>query len=137
MAKEFARNDPRVDGDRIAVWIFSASGMLAAEWLSNPPRRLRCLAATYLVRAERPGRDADPRYRPVEVVRSAGELPIVLTRVGLERSDIAPTVQAFPAAAEDCGAKVEVIDIPDAHHGFETIDHTESTRQGVIRAVES
>lgn len=136
-AIELVRDDPRVDGNRIAVWVFSGGGMLAAEWLSNPPSWLRCLAATYPVLAERPGRDADPRYRPVEAVRSAGELPIVLTRVGLERSDIAPTVQAFLAAAEDCGANVEVVDIPDAHHGFETIDHTESTRQGVIRAVES
>ncbi|MBS2538184.1 hypothetical protein KGQ20_36075 [Catenulispora sp. NF23] len=136
-AIELVRNDPRVDGDRIAVWVFSGGGMLTAEWLSNPPSWLRCLAATYPVLAERPGRDADPRYRPAEAVRSAGELPIVLTRVGLERPDIAPTVEAFLAAADDCGAKVEVIDIPDAHHGFESIDHTESTRQGVVRAVES
>lgn len=70
-------------------------------------------------------------------MRSAGRLPIVLTRVELERAEIAVTVEEFLAAAEKCDADVEVIDVPLGHHGFETIDRTEQARDAVERAVRS
>lgn len=137
-AVDLVRADPRVDAERVALWFFSGGGPLSAPWLAAPPPWLRCVAATYPLLAPLPaGPPPDPRFRPVEAVRGAGRLPIVLTRVELEHPAFAATVGEFLAAAGECGADVEVIDVPGAHHGFETVDRTEEARDAVERAVRS
>ncbi|MEU5049026.1 alpha/beta fold hydrolase [Streptomyces sp. NPDC021096] len=137
-AVELVRADPRVDADRVALWFVSGGGLLSADWLATPPPWLRCVAATYPILAPLPNWTlVEDRFRPATAVRTAGELPIVLTRVGLEHPELAATVAEFVAAAEDCAANLEVIDVPLAHHGFETIDHTEQTRDAVKHAVRS
>ncbi|HEY0360519.1 MAG TPA: dienelactone hydrolase family protein [Mycobacteriales bacterium] len=136
-AVELARADPRVDADRVAVWFFSGGGLLLADWLRAPPEWLRCVAATYPLLAPLPGWVVDPRFRPAQAVAAAGALPIVLTRVGHENPDIAATVEAFVAAASACAARLEIIDVPDGHHGFDNLDHTEQSRDAVERAVET
>ncbi|MGW6353999.1 alpha/beta hydrolase [Streptomyces sp. NPDC055092] len=137
-AIELVRADPRVDGERVALWFVSAGGLLAADWLAAPPSWLRCVAASYPILSPLPGWGlADSRFRPAAAVRGAGRLPIVLTRVGLERPEIAVTVEEFVSAAADCGAALEVIDVPLGHHGFETVDPTDASRDAVDRAVRS
>ncbi|WP_217571655.1 alpha/beta hydrolase [Streptomyces sp. GbtcB7] len=137
-AVDLVRADPRVDGDRVALWCFSSGGLLSADWLAAPPPWLRCVAASYPILAPLPNWGlVDSRFRPADAVRTAGRLPIVLTRVELERAEIAVTVEEFLTAAEKCDADVEVIDVPLGHHGFETIDHTERARDAVERAVRS
>ncbi|WP_030258756.1 alpha/beta fold hydrolase [Streptomyces violens] len=137
-AIELVRADPRVDGDRIALWHFSAGGLLLADWLAAPPPWLRCVAASYPILAPLPiWGPVESRFRPVAAVRGAGRLPVVLTRVGLERPEIAATVEEFLTAAADCGAEVEVVDIPLGHHGFETRDHTDEARGAVEHAARS
>ncbi|MFI6702482.1 alpha/beta fold hydrolase [Streptomyces sp. NPDC050509] len=149
-AVERVRADPRVDGERVALWFFSGGGLLLADWLAAPPPWLRCVAATYPVLAPLPGWGlVEPRFRPAAKVGSAGGLPIVLTRVGRERPEIAATVEEFLTAAGAAarggggGARVEVIDVPLAHHGFETADHgadpeaAEQARHAVERAARS
>ncbi|MER5181463.1 alpha/beta fold hydrolase [Streptomyces sp. NPDC002896] len=135
-AVEVLRADPRIDQERIALWYFSGGGLLLADQLAEPPSWLRCAAVTYPVLAPLPAWGAvDPRFRPAAAVSAAGRLPIVLTRVGLENAEIAATVEEFLAAAKACGADVEVIDVPDGHHGFDTIDHSEQSRHAVERAM--
>ncbi|WRZ95368.1 alpha/beta hydrolase [Streptomyces sp. NBC_01007] len=137
-AVELVRADPRVDADRVALWFFSAGGLLSADWLAAPPPWLRCVAATYPVLAPLPQWVlVDSRFRPAVAVRAAGRLPVVLTRVELERAEIAVTVEEFLAAAKECDADVEVVDVPLGRHGFETTDHTEQARRSVERAVRS
>lgn len=137
-AVELVRSDPRVDADRVALWFFSAGGLLAAEWLAAPPPWLRCVAATYPLLVPLPGWGlTGPRFRPAAAVRTAGTLPIVLTRAGLEIAEFAATVEEFLTAAADCAARVEVIDVPLGHHGFETLDHTEQSRRAVQHAMRS
>ncbi|MEU3234170.1 alpha/beta hydrolase [Streptomyces anthocyanicus] len=135
-AVEAVRADPRVDGDRVALWFFSGGGLIAADWLDAPPAWLRCLAATYPVLAPLPNWGlSESRFRPVRAVANAGALPVVLTRVGREMPEIAATVEEFLAAAKDCGADVEVVDVPHGHHGFETIDSTDESRTAVRHAL--
>ncbi|MFE4058065.1 alpha/beta fold hydrolase [Streptomyces sp. NPDC059096] len=135
------RAHPRVDGERVALWFFSGGGLLLADWLAAPPPWLRCVAATYPVLAPLPGwGPVEPRFRPAAAVGSAGGLLVVLTRVGRERLEIAATVEEFLSAAGGGGARVEVIDVPLAHHGFETADDAgpeaaERARHAVDRAV--
>ncbi|MFD7478389.1 alpha/beta fold hydrolase [Streptomyces sp. NPDC059837] len=137
-AVDLVRADPRVDGDRVALWFFSSGGLLSADWLAAPPPWLRCVAASYPILAPLPNWGlVDSRFRPADAVRTAGRLPIVLTRVELERAQIAVTVEEFLAAAKEYDADIEVIDVPLGHHGFETVDHTEQARLAVDHAVRS
>ncbi|PKV90039.1 alpha/beta fold hydrolase [Streptomyces sp. TLI_146] len=137
-AVDLLRTDPRVDADRIALWFFSGGGPLCAPWLGAPPVWLRCLAATYPVMAPLPNWGfGESRFRPADAVRAAGDLPIVLTRVGLEMAEIAATVEEFLAEARHCGAEVEVVDVPNGHHGFETRDPGDESREAVQRALHS
>lgn len=137
-AVDLVRADPRVDPDRVALWFVSGGGLLSADWLAAPPPWLRCVAATYPILAPLPNWGlSSSRFRPAAALSAAGGLPIVLTRVGLETPEIAATVKEFVAAAAACGARLEIVDVPNAHHGFETIDHTDETRSAVERAVRS
>ncbi|MDQ8702285.1 alpha/beta hydrolase [Streptomyces sp. LHD-70] len=136
-AVELVQADPRVDGDRVALWFFSGGGLLAADWLAAPPAWLRCVAATYPILAPLPSWGlGDSRFQPARAMRTAGDLPFVLTRVGLELPEISATQDTFLTAAEAGAARVEVIEVPTAHHGFETIDHTDEAREAVRRAAE-
>ncbi|WP_371493961.1 alpha/beta hydrolase [Kitasatospora sp. NBC_00374] len=137
-AVEFVRGDARVDAGRVALWFFSAGGLVAADWLGAPPVWLRCVAATYPVLAPLPNWGlTDSRFHPVDAVAGAGALPVVLTRAGLEMPEIAGTVKEFLASAEACGADVEVVDVPHGRHGFETLGPTEESREAVRRAMRS
>ncbi|MFB4419783.1 alpha/beta hydrolase [Streptomyces sp. QL37] len=135
-AVERVRADPRVDPDRVALWFFSGSGPLTADWMAKPPPWLRCLAADYPIMAPLPnwGR-LGSRFHPSDAVAHAGSLPLVLVRAGLETADIAATVEKFLAAAHRCGADIEVVDVPNGHHTFETIDPTDESREAVHRAM--
>jgi len=129
---EALRADSRVDGDRVALWFFSGGGLLVADWLRDPPSWLRAVALTYPVLAPLPGWPDDPRFRPVEAVTEAGDLPLVLTRVGRENPAIAEGVEAFVAAA----TKLEIVDVPDGRHGFDYLDDDDASRAVIERAVE-
>ncbi|MEU4083174.1 alpha/beta hydrolase [Streptomyces aureus] len=137
-AVDLVRADPRVDADRVALWFFSVGGLLSADWLAAPPAWLRCLAVSYPVLAPMPNwGTVGTRFRPATAVEGAGRLPVVLTRVGRERAEIAATVEEFLAAAKECDASVEVIDLPEGRHGFETTDHSEAARRAVEEALRS
>jgi hypothetical protein len=135
-ALEVLRADRRVDADRIAVWVFSGGGLLLSGFLAAPPPWLRCVAASYPVLSPLPGwSGVDPRFAPGAVLPKAGRLPIVLTRAGLESPEIAATVAAFLSAAAECGAALELVDVPNGRHGFDVDEPTQETRDAVQRAL--
>ncbi|MYS10032.1 alpha/beta hydrolase [Streptomyces sp. SID6041] len=133
---ETLRSHPRVDPDRIALWVFSGGGLLAADWLAAPPPWLRCLALSYPVLGTPPGWETvERRFRPVTALAGAGALPVVLVRAGREHPAFAATVEEFLAAAGRHGTDVEIVDVPDGRHGFEALDRTDASREAVVRAV--
>ncbi|MET8165889.1 dienelactone hydrolase family protein [Streptomyces sp. NPDC005329] len=137
-AVEQVRADPRVDADRVALWFFSGGGLLTADWLTEPPAWLRCLAASYPILAPLPNWGlTGTRFRPDRAVAHAGTLPVVLLRAGRETPEIAASVEAFVTAAKDCGAQLELVDLPNSHHGFETADPPEEVRPALRHAMRS
>ncbi|GAB7051797.1 alpha/beta hydrolase [Catenuloplanes indicus] len=133
-AIETVRADPRVDGERVAVWYFSGGGMLSSALLRQPPAWLRCVAMNYPLLEPFPGMDVDPAFRPAETVASAGDLPIVLVRAGREHPFIAGTVATFVAAAERAGADLHIVDTPNGQHSFDMIDDTDESRTAIDAA---
>ncbi|MDP9795519.1 acetyl esterase/lipase [Catenuloplanes nepalensis] len=134
-AIEAIRADPRVDGERVAVWYFSGGGMLSAALLRGPAAWLRCLALSYPLLEPFPGMEVDPAFRPAGAVASAGDLPIVLTRAGREHPFIAGTVAAFVAAAEAAGADLRIVDTPNGQHSFDLLDDTDESRTAIDAAI--
>jgi acetyl esterase/lipase len=135
---DLLRADPRVDPDRLALWFFSGSGLLLADWLRNPPPWLRALAATYPVLAPLPGWQVDPRFHPITALDEAGELPpTVLTRAGQDHPGILAGVDAYVAAAARRGTPVHLVDVPDGQHGFDGLQQNEQSRTAVRTALTS
>jgi dienelactone hydrolase len=125
------RADPQVDPNRIALWFFSGAGLLAGEWLDSRPDWLRCIALTYPLLTTPAG--IDELVSAVEVIGKHPDLPVLLTRVGLERKELAEPVEAFVAAG---GAALDIIDVPKGQHGFDMIDHTAESRTAVTKALD-
>ncbi|MFI8895713.1 alpha/beta hydrolase [Streptomyces paradoxus] len=137
-AVELVRADARVDADRIALWFFSGGGLLTTDWLTRPPAWLRCLAASYPILAPLPAWGmAGSRFHPARAVEQAGTLPVVLLRAGREAPEIAATVHAFVTAAGDSGARLELVDVPNGFHGFETLNAPEETIPALRQAMHS
>lgn len=137
-AVDVARKDPRVDADRLVLWFFSGGGLLMSDWLRDPPGWLRGIAASFPMLGAVPGLAADePRFRPAEAVAAAGDLPIVLTRVGLESPQLAATVEAFVVAAGASDVRLRIIDLPNGRHSFDILDDTEESRAAIKEALDA
>lgn len=127
------RQLPGVDPNRVALWFFSGSGLLAADWLKHPPAWLTCLALTYPVLQTLPEWGVEPRFDSTLAVSDSGALPILLTRVGRDRPEFVSGVNAFVEAAH--ATNLDIIDVPDGQHGFDMLDHTGESRDAVSRAM--
>lgn len=130
------RSLPGVDPERVALWFFSGAGMLTSDWIRDTPRWLRCLAASYPIMAPWPGMDVDARFRPTEALAQAGDVPMLLTRVGQEQPVIAVTVDEFVAEARLRQARLDVIEVAAGHHSFDIVDDTDASRAAVQQAMD-
>ncbi len=132
-----ARSDPRADANRVVLWFFSGGAMLSVDWLGDPPRWLRGIALNYPVVTPLPGMLAAPGFvAPAAAVEHAGDIPILLTRVGREHPGFAAGVDEFLTNAAAAGVAVELNEVPDGHHSFDVVDHTDESRAAVRRAVD-
>jgi acetyl esterase/lipase len=129
-----ALRHPSVDAERAVVWFFSGGGVLAGPMLADPPDWLAGVALTYPVLTHRDEVDTD-LVTPVEAARRGLDVPVLLTLVEHERDWIAPSQKAFLDAARASGSDVEVVDVPGAGHGFETIDDTDAARAAITRGL--
>jgi dienelactone hydrolase len=108
-----------LDGGRLGVAGFSAGAMLAARAVARAPRRFRCAALCY----GPPDVQPDPAWPPVLVVRA-----------GRDHPDLNRAIDAFLTAALAANLPVELVNHPDGHHAFDTVDDSDQSRR-VIRRV--
>ncbi|HEY2700081.1 MAG TPA: hypothetical protein VGJ45_31805 [Pseudonocardiaceae bacterium] len=100
------------------------------------PTRIRCLAFTYPLLADRPDHVLDARFQPVSALGDWRAVPIALTRAGLEKPDFAAAVSEFLAAADAKDVPVRVIDVPNGRHGFDFLDDTDESRTAITEALD-
>jgi acetyl esterase/lipase len=110
-----------VDPGRLAVAAFSAGVPLTVAILSRVPVPLRCVALCY-------GPPGDLQPTP-------GLPPFLLVRAGQDYPDLNRSIDEFVAAAEAVGAPVDLVDLPEAHHAFDTVDDTDASRAAIRRVL--
>jgi hypothetical protein len=120
---ESVRGLDEVAADRVGIWAFSGGTLLVGSWFPESPPWLRCLALTY------------PLLGPPAAQLRPGR-PLVLTRVGKEAPEPLAEVDRFLERAATTGTSVDLIDVPNGHHGFDAFDHTEESRRAVLEAVD-
>jgi acetyl esterase/lipase len=110
-----------LDPGRLAVAGFSAGVPLAARTVARAGGRLACAALCY---GPLDGLAPDPALPPLLVVRAGRDHP------ALNR-----TIDAFVAAALAANLPLELVNHPDGHHGFDTVDDSEDSRRVVRRVL--
>jgi len=134
-AVDQARGLDGVDPERVGLWFFSGSGLLAADWLAAPPPWLRCVALTYPLLVAPPSWGGIDLDAVAAVSAAAGRLPLLLTRVEHEIPDAARSQDAFVDAARAAGVPLDVLEVAGGQHGFDSLDHTEESRTAVTQAM--
>lgn len=135
-AVEQTRALDSVDPDRIGLWFFCVGGGLAADWLADPPDWLALVAWTYPVLVLPPDWSGDrERFDVVNAASSSLRLPKLLLRVGDEYEYFAETQNDFVDSMRQQSGALEVIDLPEAEHGFEHLGYAEQSSDGVDRAM--
>ena len=133
-ALEALRSDPRVDGDGVGLWFFSAGGLLMGSFLDPVPPGVVAVAGTYAA-VDDP--DLDEPDLP-QALDTAATSTVALLLVRPERDFdwiVTPTDELLERCSP-AGRAVDVIDVPGAHHGFETIDDTDGSRAAVRASID-
>ena len=139
------------DKERIAVWAFSAGGLMLAPFLHDPPSYIRAIACFYCVSDITPDSWAGVAgVTPEEVDRAAvtfssanvihstdGRVPpILIARAGLDNPGLNRTIDRLVEESFRKNLSVEVWNHPTGRHGFDILDDNERSREIIRRAVE-
>ena len=128
------RADPSVADDHIGLWFFSAGGYLLGSFLDPVPEGIVAVAGTYAAvgDAELP----DLGLSDGIVVASRSFVPLLLVRPEHELDSIRDATDDLLARCGAAGRPVDVIDVPGAHHGFETVDDSDPVRTAIRRSLD-
>jgi dipeptidyl aminopeptidase/acylaminoacyl peptidase len=123
------RADPRVDPDRLGLWFFSAGGFLMGSFLEPVADGVIAVAGTYAA-------VGDPELPDLGLVDGITavpdtEVPLLLVRPEHDFDWIVPITDDVLNRCRETGRVVDVIDVPDGHHGFETVDDTDAARTAI------
>lgn len=124
------RGSGEVDGDQVAVWFFSGGGPLSYPLLAAGHDWLRCVGLTYPLL---PTEDIPGWPSLADALAGSAATPVVLTRVEHEIPSFVAGQQALLDARPD---GLTLIDVPAAHHGFDTGPDSEHGRAAVVRALD-
>jgi acetyl esterase/lipase len=128
-----------IDPDRIAVWAFSGGGPLASFVFRERPSPVRCAVLYYAILdfqdAPKVYARVPPELSPVAAVTGAtGSLPpVFIARAGKDEEWILGSIDRFATAANARGMSLDLLTLPEGHHGFDIADDTPRSRE-VIQA---
>ena len=128
------RADPRVDEDRIGLWFFSAGGLLMGSFLDPAPPGVIAVGGTYSA-VGHPDFEGTGLPQALDTAATSS-VRLLLVRPELDFDWIVPATDQLLERCAGARRDVDVIDVPGAHHGFETVDDTEAAREGVRRSIE-
>jgi acetyl esterase/lipase len=127
-----------IDGDRLAVWVFSGGGLFltAPAQLNLPP--VRCLVSFYGVLDVPDGSDGRTKsLAPIEQLEHIAVLPpVLIVKAGRDNPWINTTVDRFVSRARDRHFDVQVLDHPQGHHAFDVIDDNDVSRARIKATIE-
>jgi len=130
----------RVDPDRLAVWSFSAGGMLLGVPLRDAPPYVRAIVSYYAVMDAPENVPEDYRTflnenTPLAMLRRNGArvAPILVARAGLDNPGLNTGIDAFVREALAQGAEIQLLNHAQGRHGFDILDDNERSRE-IIRA---
>jgi acetyl esterase/lipase len=130
----------RVDPERLAVWSFSAGGMLLGVPLRDTPPYVRAIVSYYAV-MDAPQSVPDD-YRaflnentPLAMLRRNGArvAPVLVARAGLDNPGLNAGIDAFVREALAQGAEIQLLNHAQGRHGFDILDDNDRSRE-IIRA---
>jgi acetyl esterase/lipase len=136
-----------LDPDRLAIWAFSGGGPHLSPILCNMPPSLRCIAAYYTLLDLRHVRDqvtahiSDDlieQFSPVAAVErgDATRIPMLLARAGQDRPMLNQSIDTFVQAALGANWNLTLLNHPEGHHAFDTLDNTSRTHEIITATVE-
>lgn len=132
-----------LDPDRIAIWGFSAGGMMLGPPLAQRPPYLRAVLNFYGVSDALPSMPEETQravrngYSAVENVKKEGPLPALFVgRAGLDNAPLNASIDAFVQEALRRNASIEVMNHPNGRHGFDILDPDARSREIIARAFE-
>lgn len=140
-----------VDKDRVAVWAFSAGGLMLAPFFHDSPAYLRAIACFYCVSdvtqdswAGVPGVTKEQVERAATMFSSANQVhsaerigtPLFVGRAGLDSPGLNRTIDRLIQEALSKNMSVEVWNHPTGRHGFDILDDNMRSREIIGRVVE-
>jgi dienelactone hydrolase len=133
IALDALRADSRVDGDRVGLWFFSAGGLLMGSFLDALPAGVVAVVGTYAAVAH-PDLDGTDLRQAVHTAPTSS-VPLLLVRPEHDFDWIVRFTDDLLARCREADRSVDVIDVPGAHHAFETVDDTDAAREAVRRSI--
>ena len=132
-ALDVLRTDPHIDPERIGLWFFSLGGLLMGSFLDPAPAGVRAVAGTYAAVAD-PDLDGTDLAQAVDTAPTS-TVPLLLVRPEHDFDWIQPATDDLLARCRVADRQVDVLDVPGAHHGFETVDDTDAAREAIRDSV--
>ncbi len=122
-----------LDARSMCLEVFSAGGAYGVSTGLTRPG-IRCVVAwnTFLTADYLGAKVTADDWSPAVKVK-AGSPPVLVVRSERDFPELNKATDTFLAAAKQVGAKVTVVDIPDAHHAADLFDDYEDTRAALHR----
>jgi dienelactone hydrolase len=117
------------DPDRLAVWAFSAGGLLLGPLLADGPPFLRAALNFYALS------DALPAMGEASA-HAASMPPLFVARAGLDDPGLNAGLDAFVQEAFRRNADIEVMNHAQGRHGFDVLNDDARSREIIARAFE-
>jgi acetyl esterase/lipase len=129
-----------LDPGRVGIWSCSLGVPFALNVAFEEPSRISCVAALYGpmdLTDVSVSIEVRQRFSPLHHLRSDRALPpALIVRAGADAPTLNETIDAFVTTALERNRRIDVINLPQARHGFDVLDDTAEARGAVTAVVD-